>query len=141
VGRNVPVDGGAFTIGPGSTVNGNVRIENLPSSSGQDQICVTVVLGNLQVENNGTAVLIGGYPTSACVGNTVGGNLSVQYDYAGTSVVGSTVGGNLTDHNNTGPTQVFNNTVSGNLSCRNDTAIQGGQNTVGKQKQGQCSGF
>src|SRR5207249_6492116 len=131
-------DGGAFTIGAGSTINGNVQIENLPSSSGQDQICGTIVLGNLQVENNGTAVLIGGYPPSACIGNTVGGNLSVQHDYAGTSVVGNTVGRNLTDQNNTGPTQVFNNAVSGNLSCQNDTAIQGGGNTVRNQKQGQC---
>lgn len=142
VGGNVQVNGGGtFTIGPGSTINGNLEIQSLPSGAGEDQVCGTAVHGNLQVQNNGTAVLIGGYPPIACTGNTIGGDLTVQSDYGATSVVGNTVGGNLTDQSNTGPTQVFNNTVSRNLSCQNDTAIQGGGNVVNQQKQGQCSGF
>lgn len=142
IGGNVQVDGGgAFSIGPGSTISGNLAVQNLPSTAGQDNICGTNVHGNLEVQNNGTAVLIGGNPPVACEGNIVGGNLSVQSNYGTTSIVGNTIGRNVTDQNNAAATQVFNNAVSGNLNCQNDVAIQGGGNTAGKQKQGQCAGF
>jgi hypothetical protein len=142
VGGDVQVKGGGtFSIGPSSTINGNLQIQNLPGGSGQNQVCGTTVGGDLQFQNSGTAVLIGGHPPSPCSGNTVGGNLQVQNNWASTSVVGNTVSGNLMDQNNTGPTQVFNNTVSGNLHCQNDTTIQGGGNVVTNQKQGQCAGF
>lgn len=142
VGGAVNVTGdGTFSIGTGSTINGSLQVQNLPSGSVQNQVCGTHVSGNLQVQNNGTAVLIGANPPSGCTGNTVGGNLQVQNNFASTSVVGNSIGGNLMNENNTAPTEVFNNTVSGNLHCQNDTTIQGGGNTVGNHRQEQCSGF
>jgi hypothetical protein len=142
VGGNVQVNGsGAFSVGPSSTISGNLQIQSLPTGSGQNQICGTNVRGDLQVQNNGTAILIGANPPIACVGNTVSGNLQVQSNWAATSVVGNIVGGNLQDQANIAPTQVFNNLVSGNLQCQGDAAIQGGGNTVGGKKQGQCAGF
>jgi hypothetical protein len=131
VSGNVDVNGDAtFSIGPGSTISGNLQIQNLPNGSDQNQICGSTVGGNLQFQNNGTTVLIGANPPSQCTANTVGGNLQVQNNWAVTAVVGNAVSGNLIDQNNAGPTQVFNNAVVGNLICQNDTAIQGGGNVV-----------
>lgn len=133
VGGNVQVNGNStFTISPYSTISGNLEIQNLPTGSGQNQLCGSTVKGNLQFQDNGTAVLFGAVPPTAtyaypievgpiCVGNIIGGNLQVQDNSASTSVVGNTVGGNLTDQNNAGPTEVLNDTVSGNLQVQNDT--------------------
>ncbi len=133
--------GGAFSVGPGSTINGDLQIQRLPTGSGQNQICETNVRGDLLVQNNGTAILVGAYPPIPCIGNTVSGDLRVQSNSAATSIVGNTVVGNLQDQTNIAPTQVFNNTVSGNLQCQGDQSIQGGGNRVGGHKQGQCTGF
>ena len=140
VGGNVQVNSGTFTIGPGSTIGGNLEIQSLPNGSGQNQVCSTTVNGNLTFQSSGTAVLIGSANPASCAGNNVGGNLTVQSNTAATTVAGNTVGGNLTDQNNTAPTQVFTNMVSANLSCTGDTSITGGGNTA-KSKQGQCSTF
>jgi hypothetical protein len=160
VAGNVHVNGGGtFTIGPDSTIGGNLQIENLPSGSAQNQICGTNVQGNLHFQNNGTAVVIGS-PT--CPGNTIGGNLQVTDNTASTQVLGNTVSGNLHVQNNSAATQVVNNTVSGNLRIDNNTSstavfsnnvngnlqcsgnnpslITGGGNTA-NSKRGQCSAF
>ena len=141
VGGNVQVNGGGtFTIGPGSSIGNDLQIQNLPTSSGQNQVCGTTVNGNLQFHNNGTAVLIGSSNPASCAGNNVGGNLEVHDNTAATTVEGNTVGGNLDDNNNTAPTQVFNNVVGNNLACGGDPSITGGGNTA-KSKQGQCATF
>lgn len=141
-GKNIQVNGGGtFSIGPSSAINGNLDVQNLPGGSVQNQVCGTTVSGNVNVQNNGTPVLMGANVPNGCIGNTVRGNVQVQNNWAPSSVIGNTVGGNLSDQNNSAATQLFNNTVSGNLNCQNDTVIQGGGNTVGKQKQGQCAAF
>ncbi|MGC2420079.1 MAG: malectin domain-containing carbohydrate-binding protein [Candidatus Acidiferrales bacterium] len=161
VGGNVQLmGGGTFTIGPGTTIKGNLQIQNLPSSALQNQVCGTTVQGNLQFQNNGTAVLIGSASAPPCPGNTVGGNLQVQNNTAAVTIVGNTVDGNLQVSNNTAdttitgntvngnlqddsngaPTAVFTNTVGKNLQCNSNTSITGGGNTAGK-KQDQCSSF
>jgi len=152
--------GGTFTIGPGSTITGNLQIQNLPSGSVQNQVCGTTVSGNLQFQNNGTAVLIGSASAPPCPGNTIGGNLQVQNNTApitivnntvngnlqvqnntaDTTITGNTVNGNLQDDDNNAPTAVFTNTVGKNLQCNSNTSITGGGNTAGK-KQDQCSSF
>ncbi len=139
---NIQINGGGtFTINPGTSIGGDLQVQNLPAGSAQNQICGTSVHGNLQFHNNGTAVLIGSDPPqSSCPGNTVGNDLQVQNNTAATSIVGNTVGGNLTDQGNTAPTQVFNNMVGNNLQCQNNTSITGGGNTA-KSKQGQCASF
>ncbi len=140
VGGDVQLNGGGtFTIGPGTTIGGNLQIQNLPSGSTQNQICGTTIHGDLQFQSNGTAVLIGA-GTASCAGNTIGGNLTVQNNTGATTVVGNTITGNLQDHNNTGPTQVSDNLIGNNLQCQNNTSITGGGNTAAS-KQGQCSAF
>ena len=144
VGGNVQVNGSStFMISPGSTISGNLQIQNLPTGSGKNQLCGSTVKGDLQFQNNGTAVLFGALPPNAtaaypievgpiCLGNIIGGNLEVQNNSASTSIVGNTIGGALTDQNNVGPTQVLNNTVTGNLQVQNNpasTSIEG--NSVG----------
>lgn len=140
VGGNVQIHGGTFILGPGSSIGGDLQIQNLPTGPGQNQVCGTTVNGNLQFQNSGTALLIGSTNPGSCAGNNVGGDLQVHDNTAATTVAGNTVRGNLQDNNNTAPTQVFTNTVSNNLQCAGDTSITGGGNTA-RSKQGQCSTF
>jgi hypothetical protein len=140
VGGNVQINGGTFTLGPGSSIGGNLQIQSLPTGPGQNQVCGTTVNGDLQFQNSGTALLIGSTNPASCAGNNVGGNLQVHDNTAATTVAGNTVGGNLQDNKNTALTQVFTNMVGNNLQCAGDTSITGGGNTA-KSKQGQCSAF
>ncbi len=139
---DVQVNGGSVTIGPGSTIGGNLQIQSLLGGSGPNQVCATTVRGDLVFQNNLAAALIGAGPTStaACAGNIVGGNLEVQNNSGATTVIGNTVTGNLDDHNNTGPTQVFSNVVRNNLTCQQYSLITGAGNKA-KSKQGQCAAF
>lgn len=140
VGGNVQIDGeGTFTIG-GSSIQGNLQIQNIPSGTAQNQVCGTTVHGNLQFQNNGTAVLIGAAPPASCVGNTIGGNLMLQNNTATVSAVGNTVGNNLIVQNNTEATIVEGNSVFGSLMCQQNSSITGSGNKS-PSKQGQCVGF
>ena len=113
-------NGGGFWIGPSATINGNLQAHNLPAGGAGNQICDSVVTGNLQYQNSETPVEIGsGSPT--CTGNTIGGN--VQF------------------HNNSAQGLISNNTINGNLQCQSDSpAASGiaGSNTVGGNKLGEC---
>jgi hypothetical protein len=161
VNGNVQVIGlSTFNIGPGSTIGGNLQIQNLLFNPDQDQICGAVVAGNLLLQNSGTAVLIGSPSAPWCTGNIIGGNLDVHNNWAAVTMSGNTVTGNLEvhnntaptavsanqvngdlhDHNNSSPTQVFNNAVAQSLQCQNNSSITGDGNTAG-QEQGQCSTF
>jgi hypothetical protein len=139
VSGNVQIGGGgSFTIGPGATINGNLEIQNLPVSSATNTVCGTVVRGNLQFHNNGSAAIIGSTNPGSCAGNTVGGNLEVHNNSAATNIVANAVTGNLDDHNNVGPTQVFYDVVGKNLTCQQNASLTGGGNTA-KATQGQCA--
>jgi len=162
VAGNVHVNGGGtFNIGPGSTIDGNLQIQSLPASPGLNEFCGSAVNGDLQFQNNGAAMLIGGSAPALCTGNTIHGNLQVQNNSgvvtvagngvngnlqvdnntAATTVTGNIVKGNLQDQNNAGPTEVRNNAAGGNLQCQGNASITGSGNTAGGQKQGQCSTF
>ena len=137
---NVQINGdGQFTIGPGAIIGNDLQIQNLPGGSVENQICDATVRGNLQFQNNGTAVEIGSASPS-CAGNIIGGNLEVQGNTGRTAIFNDIVVGNLQDQNNTAATQVFDNFVEQSLQCQNNTAISGGANAA-KQKQGQCSAY
>lgn len=160
IGGNVQVNGGGtFSIGPSVVIDGNLQVRNIPVGTAQNQVCGTTTKGNLQFQNNGTAVEIGSASPS-CAGNTVDGDLQVQNNTASTTIYSNIVGGNIIDQyntaatvtdgntvgvnllieNNTVSTQVFNNTVTNNLQCQNDAAITGSGNTAA-QKQAECSTF
>ena len=113
-------NGGSFSIGPSVTIDGNLQAHNLPAGGAGNQVCDSVITGNLQYQNSGTPIEIGsGSPT--CTGNAIGGN--VQF------------------HNNNGQGLISNNTINSNLQCQNDTPPASGipgSNTVGGQKQGEC---
>jgi hypothetical protein len=158
---NVQVnDDGTFAIGPSAIIYGNLQIQNTQVGTAQNQVCGSTVKGNLEVQDNGTAVEIGSTSLSSCAGNVIDGKLQVQFNIGATVIDGNTVGGNLQadinigstviDGNtvgdnlqvdaNFGSTQVFSNIVSNNLQCEIDASITGGGNTA-KRKQGQCSRF
>jgi len=137
---NVQINsGGIFSIGPFAVINGDLQIQNIPSGTAQNQVCGATVKGNLQFQNNGTAVQIGS-ASPACPVNVIGGNLEVHNNTSSTAIFYNTVGGNLQDQNNTASTQVFSNKVTKNLQCQNNSSIAGGGNTAA-QKQGQCATF
>jgi sugar lactone lactonase YvrE len=133
---NLQIAGGAFSIGPAATIDGNLTVQQLAAGAGPSQICGSRISGNLQFQNNGASVTIGSGSPS-CGGNTISGNLQVENNSGATIVVGNTVSGNLQDMSNTGPAQVVGNTVSGNLQCQGNSSIVGGPNTA-KKPQGQC---
>jgi hypothetical protein len=135
------VGGGTFNLGPGLTIAQDLQISSLPSGSGPNRVCGTMVHGTLQSQNNASAVVIGSPSSSpACPGNMVGRDLLVSANSAATTVDGNTVGGNLLDQNNTAATQVFGNVIHNDLQCQNNTSITGGGNTA-QLKQGQCATF
>jgi hypothetical protein len=116
---NVKISGGAFMFGPGTTIDGNLQIKNLPAASTPIRVCGAKVEGNLQVDNNAEPVAIGtGLPS--CLGNSVGGNLQLD--------------------NNSASVQVFDNDASGNLHCEKNSSITGDGNTA-ESKQGECADF
>jgi hypothetical protein len=131
--------GGSFSIGPSTTIGGNLQIQNLPGGTAPSQVCGATVNNDLTFQSSAAAVMIGS-TSPACAGNTIGGNLTIQSNTAATTVDGNTVKGNLTDQSNTAPTQVFTNAVGNNLTCQNNSSISRGGNTA-KSKQGQCSAF
>jgi hypothetical protein len=135
VGGNVQVSGSTFTIG-NSSIQGNLQIQNT-SGTTQNQVCGTTVHNDLQFQNNGAAVLIG---ATSCLGNTIGGNLTIQSNTATISAVGNTVGNNLTVQSNADNTIVKGNSVFGSLVCQQNSSITGSGN-ISPSKQGQCVGF
>ena len=135
---NVQVNGASnVSIGPATTINGNLQIQSLLAGM-VAQICGAKVQGNLQFQSNATAVEIGA--SSACPGNVIGGNLQVQSNTASTVIYGNSVNGNLQDQSNSAATQVSDNQVGGALQCQSNSSITGSGNTA-KQKQGQCTGY
>ncbi len=127
-GGNLDVDGGGggggsvFYMDP-STVEGNLTIVNLAAGSAPSQICGAKIEGNLKVNGNATAVMIG--QGGACTGNTVLGNVHVE--------------------DNTAPVTVIGNKVSGNLQCSGNASITGSGNTASddgnERDNNQCAAF
>ena len=116
---NMAIQGPAgFSIGAGSSISGNLAIENVASGSRANQLCGAKVDGNLRISGNATPVEIGSI-SSGCLGNSFGNNVSLD--------------------GNTGAVRLYNNTIQKNLSCSGNSAITGGGNSAAKN--GQCAAF
>lgn len=159
IGGNVASHGGTFSIGPFTTIGGNLEILNIPESASTDEVCNTSVKGNLKLQGIGASIHIGS-SAPTCAGNAIGGNLHGQNNTGTTKIYGNSVTGNLHVQNSTsvtdiynnnvgknlllqsnnGPTQVFNNIVVDDLQCENNSSISGGDDTA-KKKKGQCASF
>ena len=144
VGGDVQISGGTFSVGPSTSIDGNLVVQNIPSGSTANQVCDTTVTNDLQIHDNGTTVQIGS-TVAACRGNTIGNNLDVHNNTAVTAIYNNGVGNDLKVNNNSGAPQIFNNVITGNLQCSGNVAqpmnsITGGGNTA-KKKQGQCAAF
>jgi hypothetical protein len=135
---DVEVDGGSVSIGPSTTINGNLLIHNLPSTSTGNKVCGANIRGNLAFHNNAAAIAIGANPLSVCAGNTIGGNLDVHNNVAPIQTLDNTVAGDLDVHNNTAPIQVVGNTVARDLRCHGNSSITGGPNPGSSHAQDQC---
>jgi hypothetical protein len=117
---NVNIQGAsAFSIGPGTTIGGNLLLQNIASGSTTSRICQARVGGNLQLATNAIPISIGS-PETFCYGNSISGNLDIQ--------------------GNTARITVFDNSVGRNLSCSANISITGGGNSA-QRKNGQCAAF
>lgn len=111
----VTVDGNILVGGEASLVTEGTTVEGNVQGSGHRSVSVTggEVEGNVQLENGGAA-----------------------------TVTGVTIDGDLQSSSNSGPQQFRNNVIDGNLQCEgNEPAPTGSGNTVGGDKEGQCSGL
>jgi hypothetical protein len=117
---NMAIQGSAgFSLGEGTSISGNLSVQNLASGATGNQICGAKVGGNLQVSTNATPIAIGS---------------------TGLSCPGSSFGNNVTIDSNTAAIQVYDNVIQKGLSCSGNAAIAGGGNLAGK-KSGQCAAF
>jgi len=160
IGSSVTItSGGNFTIGPSTTINGNLTIQSLPKSTTANQVCGSTVTGSLVYQSDGAPVLIGSGTTS-CAGNIIKGNLQVasnsaavtlygnnvtgsiqvQSNPGATTINGNSVGVSVQVQSNTGATQVFTNIITNALQCQSNSLITGGGNRAAV-KQGQCAQF
>jgi hypothetical protein len=113
---------------------------SVPSNTPPNQICGTIVQGDLRVRRNTIVVQIGSDSDTSCAGNLVGGDLEVVQNRAPIAIFASSVVGDLEVEDNSGGTAIFNNIVSGALRCENNSAITGSGNDT-RRKHGQCSSF
>lgn len=121
------------------TIGDNLQIQNIPPGSASNFVCGSTVSGNLQFDNNGTAVQIGSNAPLICPGNTIGGNFEAIGNTSSVLIFDNSVTKNMSVNDNTGPLDVVGNKIGGTLQCLNNTnLIMGGGNTA-KKKQGQCN--
>ncbi len=140
VGGNVTVSGSStFSIGPSTTIKGNLQIQGIPSGSATNQVCATSISGNLQFQSNGTSVLIGS-GTSSCAGNVVKGSLQVLSNTAAITIDGNTVGGTMQVQSNSAVITMDTNKVSAAMQVQSNsgaTTVDG--NSVGGTLQDQSN--
>jgi hypothetical protein len=117
VSGNLATSGGSLSIGPSVRLDRNVDLKGLTGTT--NQVCQSMILGNLSVSNSSGSVLLGS-TASICGGNSFGKNVDIQ--------------------GNTGSIGVFDNTVAHSLSCSTNSSITGGGNTAAV-KEGQCAAF
>jgi len=160
IGEDVILEGGISSVGPLTTIGGDLNIENLPDSTATDEVCTTNVKGNVEVQHVGANVNIGSSEPASCGANVIYGNLDADDSIGTLEFDGNRINGNLQINDNTGATQIYSNSVGGNvllegnrgsaqiyrniivndLNCVNNSSISGGLNSA-KEKQGQCANF
>ena len=90
VGGNIVVSGGTYSIGPSTTIKGNLTVQSIPTGAAQNQICGTTRGGQLMLQSVGTAATIGS-GTPSCPGNTIAGSVTLQANSAAVAVDGNTI--------------------------------------------------
>ena len=140
VGGNITINGAStFSIGPSTTIKGNLQIQSAPKGSATNQVCGSTIDGSLQFQSNGTSVLIGS-GTSSCAGNVIKGSLQVLSNSAAITLDGNTVSGALQVQSNTAAVTMDTNKVTGSVQVQSNTAattVDG--NTVGGSLQDQSN--
>ena len=130
---NVQISGASgFSLG-GSTIGGNLQVQQVTMGQSPETVCGMQVNGNLQVQNNASEIMIGSNNTQTCAGNAVVGNLEAGNNTDGLSINSNTVGGNLQAQNDGTPAiDVSGNKVTGNLQCQNNADVTelGGNNAA-----------
>ncbi len=126
----ITVQRGATLAANGVRVVGNVQGENARNVVVQRQ---SRVGGSVQVKQGRSAAVVGSRVTG-----------DIQYDANGgyLRANGNRVGGSIQVVGTSGGAEIFRNVVNGNLQCKeNRPRPTGGGNTVGGNKEDQCSRF
>ena len=117
---NVRIQGSsAFSISPGSEINGDLTIEDVDLGMPRNALCSTRVGNDLFISNNVIPIVIGS-PQTSCPGNVVGRNLVIK--------------------DNTDSIEVFDNQITRDLTCLRNILIAGGGNSA-ETKELQCVSF
>ena len=160
---NIQQHGGSLTL-TGTTVDGSVNVhghsafsssalstilgdlivngegDNTVVNPSSNQVCGTIVAGNLHVLGYAIALQIGSNDDTICAGNLVGGDLNVNGNKAPISVLNNVVAGDFHATGNRGTTAIFSDIVTGSLQCQANASLTGGGNNA-QQKLGQCLQF
>lgn len=145
IGGNVAGDGYREVLVQGSSVRGNVRLQDGGPSF--TNLCRNRINGNVSVQRNNSQTLIGFFAVpdpTFCPGNIIGGNLSVTdniNNLATFNVVANFVGGDaqINDNRGIGPKTVQNNLINRTLSCfGNQNPFIGTPNNADRAR-GQCA--
>jgi hypothetical protein len=131
---------------------------------------VSVGTGASMFVSNGGLTIDGNFEANQCLSValnavgapiTIGGNVQIQYCTLAEDVLEDDIGGNVAcnnsntcdvisnkvngnvEVNDNSSATVGNNTIGNNLECQGNASItdEGGPNTVGGHKKGQCAGF
>jgi hypothetical protein len=116
VNGNVQINGAStFMISPGTSISNNLQIQRIPGGTALNEVCGTTVKGNLQFQNNGTALLIGtsGPPSPTCPPDMVNGDVQIQTNSAPITMIGDTFNGVLQVQQNSGTTTITGDKVGG----------------------------
>ena len=112
--------GGTFSIDSSSAIQQNLTVSGIPSGLPFSQLCQSTIYGTVQVNSNGSQVLLGSPYLQSCTENVIGGDLQIN--------------------GNSGRVSVFGNTVTGALVCDANDLISGAGNDA-RSKQDQCASF
>jgi hypothetical protein len=107
-----------FSIGPKSTIKGNLTIKNVTGQT-SSKICGSTVEGALQAKDDAIPIDIGSADAS-CAGNIIGAEMIIE--------------------GNSAPIEIFGNHIIGPLLCANGPLISGAANTA-QFKTGECFSF
>jgi hypothetical protein len=139
IGGSITITGGTFSIGPSTSVTGNLQIQNIATGSATNQVCATTIGGSLQFQSNGTSVLIGSGSPS-CAGNVIKGSLQVLSNTAAVTIDANTVSSSLQVQSNSAAVTMDGNKITGSLQVQSNAgATTVDTNTVGGSLQDQSN--
>ena len=113
-----------FSIGPNTTINGDLEVRDLPSGMTTDQICGSTISGDLRLIYNDASLRIGSETASVCQTNVIGGDLKVSGNGNYIEIYGNGISENVEIFGNRGEILFLNNVLTkDDLRCEDNRSI------------------